>query len=146
MQSHNANALESLNLTSNMQRSKRDEWEGSCLAQSAHKYVKCSRERALSRSTSIYRRTPSNRAVRNLTAEIALDRTRWSNWPDALVSWAALNETTTRRAEGTWPNATVPASGYSPVSSLNDQTRPIISDQTRLASDHWTEKRADTEH
>jgi hypothetical protein len=40
MQSHNANALESLNLTSNMQRSKRDEWEGSFLAQSAHKYVK----------------------------------------------------------------------------------------------------------
>jgi hypothetical protein len=35
-----ANTLWSLNLTSNMQRSKRDEWEGSCLAQSAHKYVK----------------------------------------------------------------------------------------------------------
>jgi hypothetical protein len=40
MQSHNANALGSLNLNSNMQRSKIDEWEGSCLAQSAHKYVK----------------------------------------------------------------------------------------------------------
>jgi hypothetical protein len=40
MQSHNANTLGSLNLTLNMQRRKRDEWEGSCLAQSAHKYVK----------------------------------------------------------------------------------------------------------
>jgi hypothetical protein len=47
MQSHNANALGSLNLTSNMQRSKRDEWEGSCLAQSAHKYVKMFESKSL---------------------------------------------------------------------------------------------------
>jgi hypothetical protein len=63
---HNANALGSLNLTSNMQRSKRDEWKGSCLAQNAHKYVKCSRDGALSWPTSIYRRTPSNIAVTHL--------------------------------------------------------------------------------
>jgi hypothetical protein len=47
MLSHNANALGSLNLTSNMQRSKRDEWEGSCLAQSAYKYVKMSKSKSL---------------------------------------------------------------------------------------------------
>jgi hypothetical protein len=47
MQSDNANALGSLNLTSNMQRSKRDEWKGSCLAQSAYKYVKECKSKSL---------------------------------------------------------------------------------------------------
>jgi hypothetical protein len=63
MQFHNANALGPLNLTSNMQRSKRDEWEGSCLAQSAHKYVKECKRWALSRPTSIYRGGSLKRVV-----------------------------------------------------------------------------------
>jgi hypothetical protein len=63
MQSHNANALGSLNLTLNTQRSKRDEWEGSCLAQSVHKYVKECKKRALSWPTSIYRGGSLKRVV-----------------------------------------------------------------------------------
>jgi hypothetical protein len=40
----------------------------------------------------------------------------------------------TRPSEG--PDTTVPASGLSPVSSLNDRTHPIVRDRTRPASDH----------
>jgi hypothetical protein len=60
-------ALESLNLTqisqSNAKEMSWDEKECFGLAQYAHKYVKCLRDGAKSRTPSIYRRTPSQRVV-----------------------------------------------------------------------------------
>jgi hypothetical protein len=56
------------------------------------------------------------------------DRTRRSH---STASPRSNNRTRPRQR----PNATVPASGWSPVSSLNDRTRPIACDQTRRASD-----------
>jgi hypothetical protein len=113
------------------------------------------RERALSRPTSIYRRTPLNIAVRNLKqlqsclpdalvartgrAGPVTDRTRWSSlssaltkkWPDALY---------------VAPDATEPAFNWSPISSQTNRTHPFNCDRTRCASDQKAETRADAEH
>jgi hypothetical protein len=99
---------------------------------------------ALSRPTSIYRRTPSNIAVRHL-------KQLQSRRPDALVAWTGRASPITDRTH--WsslssaptnqrsdalvvaPDATVPASGWSPVSTQNDRTRPIACDRTRRTFD-----------
>jgi hypothetical protein len=100
---------------------------------------KSARVRALSWPTSIYRRTPLNIAVRHL-------KQRWSRGPDARSSigragpvtdrtrWSSLSSAPTNQWPGMLlvaPDATVPASGWSPVSSHNDRTRPVDRDRTR---------------
>jgi hypothetical protein len=67
------------------------------------------------------------------------DRTRWSSQsraptkqqPDALQNW---------------PDVAVPVSGWSPVSSMIDRTRPVNCDRTRHRVRSKTETHADTEH
>jgi hypothetical protein len=130
MQTHKQMHLRSLNLALIRQTSKGDKWEGMCSAQRSSRMINKPRDVPKSRPTSIYRRTPSNRAVRQL---ILLQ----SRWTDALVKL-------TRRAGRTLPtrvarpdalldepDATVPASGLSLVSTHHDRTRPVDHDRTR---------------
>jgi hypothetical protein len=62
-----------------------DEWEESCLAQSAHKYVKECKGESLEPANEYLQTSPSNRAVRHNIQQ-------QSSWLDVLV-------TRTRRAK-----------------------------------------------
>jgi hypothetical protein len=107
---------------------------------------KSARVRSLSRPTSIYRCTPSYRAVRHKiqqhsrwpdtlvaqTGHAKLDWTRWSrNWPDALVKPSSAPASQWSDALLGKLDTTEPASGWSLVSSHNDRTRPVDHDRTR---------------
>jgi hypothetical protein len=63
------------------------------------------------------------------------------DWTRRSIDWTRRSHSTVspRSNDRTRPrqrsDATVPASGWSPVSSLNDQTRPIMCDRTCRVSD-----------
>jgi hypothetical protein len=63
------------------------------------------------------------------------DRSRWSTDRTRRCAQHPRAQRHDRTRSTQRPDATVLASGWSPVSSLNDRTRPIACDRTRRASD-----------